>query len=152
MSGAPHLDGAQSAQWVLPLPPSHGGMRECSAMDTQPIWAALVAHQWILFAALLVGGIIAVVKQGWVSTWLAQRLPARAVPFVAIALSIGTLTTGEIIAGTPWAKALFDGLSAGLLAVFGHEAIVEGIRNGKEIVPPTKDMRALAAVEKSSAT
>ena len=107
-------------------------------MDFQPIYAALIAHQWLIAGALIAGALVALMKQGWASQWLAAKLPAAALPYVALALGVLSVGSADILAGKTWQQALFDGLSAGVLAVFGHETIVEGIRGGKEIVPEKK--------------
>lgn len=107
-------------------------------MNLIALLAALHGKQWILVGAILVGGLIALLKQGWASAWLAKKLPPAALPYVAVVLGAVGLGAAEVIAGKPLAQALIDGISAGVLSVFGHETIVEGIRSGKEIVPEKK--------------
>jgi hypothetical protein len=104
-------------------------------MNLTALLAALQGKQWILVGAILVGGLIALLKQGWAGAWFAKVLPPAAIPYVAVVLGAVGLSAAEVIAGKPFAQALIDGIQAGITSVFGHELLVEGIRSGKEIVP-----------------
>jgi hypothetical protein len=102
------------------------------------IQAAVAGKQWILLAAILVGAVVAAAKQGWLSAWLAKKLPPSALPYLAIGLGVlGTAATA-VVSGKPLAQALVDGFSAGMAAIVGHETLVEGIRGGKELLPEKK--------------
>jgi hypothetical protein len=107
-------------------------------MNFQPIYTALVAHQWLIAGALVVPFLVALMKQGWVTRWLAAKLPATALPYVALALGVLTVGSTDVLAGKAWQQAVFDGLAAGVLAVFAHQTVVEGARDGKEIIPAKK--------------
>ncbi len=113
-------------------------------MDISSFWAALQNRQWSIVAAFVVWLAIALAKQGWASAWLASKLPSALLPYLAVLLSIGGLYATEVTTGTPWVKALTDGILAGLGAVFFHETIVEGLRGGKEVVPARAPRRAKA--------
>ena len=102
------------------------------------IQAAIAGKQWILLAAILVGFVVATAKQGWLSAWLAKKLPPSALPYLAMSLGVIGTAAAEVTAGKPLAQALVDGFSAGMAAIVGHETLVEGIRGGKEIVPEKK--------------
>jgi hypothetical protein len=89
----------------------------------------------VLGIALLVGMVIALAKQGWLSSWLASKLPPVSLPYLAVALAfVGTWST-EVENGTAWLQALLDALKIAAIAVLGHETVIEGLRKGKEIVP-----------------
>lgn len=103
--------------------------------DLQPIFDAFQAHQWVLFGALLVGLLLAVAKQGWLSARIQAWLPPVALPYYAVGLGILTLMVADIKSGKTWQQALFDGVAAGIAAVFAHETVIEGLRGGKEIIP-----------------
>jgi hypothetical protein len=109
-------------------------------MDLNAILSALASHQWALLVALVVGGVVALAKQGWLSSWLQQHLPKAALPYLAPLLGFLGVASADIIEGKPWLQAITDGLSTGLSggigAVFLHEVVVEGARKGKEIVGP----------------
>jgi hypothetical protein len=102
------------------------------------LWAALLSHAYLLAGAIGTGMLVALAKQGWFSTWVANRLPSRYLPFVALVIGVAGTSSAEIIAGAPWQRALLDGLMAAATSVFGHQAVVEGMRNGKEIIPERK--------------
>lgn len=103
-------------------------------MNIQPFVDAVFAHQWVLFGALVIGLFVALVKQGQLGTWLQAKMPPRFIPFFAPCIGALGLTSSEVIAGKPWQGAVVDGINAGILAVFGHQLIIEGMRNGKELV------------------
>jgi hypothetical protein len=107
-------------------------------MDFQPIYAALIAHDWLVAGALVVPLLVALFKQGWVTRWLAAKLPATALPYLALGLGMLTVGSADVLAGKTWQQALFDGLGAGVLAVFAHQTVIEGARDGKEIIPEKK--------------
>lgn len=110
------------------------------------LFAAFHAHLWLLGGALATNLLVAFAKQGWFSTALAERLPARYLPFVATGVGVLGTMSAEVIAGAGWQKALMDGLGAAMGAVFGHQAIVEAARGGKEFVPPTKALVVSASM------
>jgi hypothetical protein len=105
------------------------------AAQVAPLLAALKDHRYAFAGAVLVNVLVTVAKQGWFSNAVASKLPARYLPFVAVGLGVLSVSSTEVIAGMPWTQALFDGLAAGVTAVFGHQAVVEASRNGKEVVP-----------------
>lgn len=115
-------------------------------VDVNAILEAVVGHRWILLGAILVGGIVALTKQGYLGTKLQASLPPRWIPFLAplyAALSVGPT---EIVAGKSWQVALSDSgaaLVSGLLAVLGHELFIEALRNGKELVPNKAELAAV---------
>jgi hypothetical protein len=97
--------------------------------------SALHGNHWILAGAVIVWVLVAALKQGWAGPWIAKRLPPSALPYVAVALGVIGLSAAEVISGKPLSQAVIDGVQSGILAVFGHETVIEGIRSGKEIVP-----------------
>lgn len=104
-------------------------------MDLTPFIAAWQAHNWVLFAALTIGAFIALSKQGWFGAYVQAHMPARALPYYAVALSVIGAATTEIVAGVPLNTALAHAAAAALLAIVGHNVVIEGLRSGKEIVP-----------------
>jgi hypothetical protein len=107
-------------------------------MNLNAILAAVAGKQWVLVGALFVGGVVALSKQGWLGSYIAKKLPPAALPYFAVALGAVGLSATEIVAGMPIGPAIIDGIQAGILAVFGHETVVEGARGGKEIIPEKK--------------
>lgn len=104
--------------------------------------AALRSHAYALAAAIGIGFVVSLTKTGWLSTWLAERIPATARPWVAVVLGAVSFTCGAIIAGTDWRTAVMQGIEAGVLAVFGHQVVVQGLRKGAELLPQTAKLTA----------
>jgi hypothetical protein len=114
-------------------------------MNLQPFVEAWQDKHWVLFGALLVGAVIALTKQGWLSTWLAEKIPSRFQPLLAMGLGVATLLVADIQAGKTWQEAVIDGLSAAFTAIVGHETLIEGLRGGREIVPETIGLKKVKA-------
>jgi hypothetical protein len=104
-------------------------------MNLNQLIADITARKWILVAAILVGAVVALMKQGWASAWLAKKLPPAALPYLAVVLGALGMSAAEVAAGKPLGQAIIDGIQSGILAVFGHETLIEGLRGGKELVP-----------------
>lgn len=98
-------------------------------------WKAFGAHSYILAAAILVGLLVSASKMGWLSAFIATRIPASARPWVAVALGIAGTVSTEVQAGRSWKLAVLDGVYAAAIAVLGHQTVVEGMRGGREILP-----------------
>jgi hypothetical protein len=107
-----------------------------------PFVEALKSHSWPLAAAIPIAFLISLTKTGWLSVWLAERIPPWARPWLAVVLGAGALSTAAIIAGTDWRVALVQGVEAGFAAVFAHQVVVANPRAGKELVPQTAKMTA----------
>jgi hypothetical protein len=107
-------------------------------MNIQPFIDAWHAHNWILFAALIIGASIALAKQGWFSAWVASKLPPRAIPSYAFALALLGAAATELIAGVPLQIALLHAFAAAAAAILGHNVVIEGMRGGKELIPEAK--------------
>jgi hypothetical protein len=117
------------------LQPADASATTDFSAQVAPLLAALKDHRFAFAGAVLVNVLVTVAKQGWFSNAVASKLPARYIPFVAVGLGVLGVSSAEVVAGLPWSQALFDGLAAGVTAVFGHQAIVEAGRNGREVVP-----------------
>ena len=107
-------------------------------MNLNDLFAALRGGQWVFAGALFVGGFVALSKQGWLGSYIAKKLPPSALPYFSVTLGVVGLSATEIVSGKPLWPAIVDGIQAGILAVFGHETVVEGMRGGKELVPEKK--------------
>lgn len=104
----------------------------------QAILAAASQHAWGAVGALVVGLFVALCKQGWLGKWVDRKLPPKALPYFALALGVLGVTSAQYLAGVPLETAIVNGLLAALGSVFAHQTVVEGMRSGKEIVPPKK--------------
>ena len=107
-------------------------------MNLNQLIADIAARKWILVAAILVGAVVALMRQGYASAWIAKKLPPAALPYLAVGLGMIGMSAAEVAAGKPLGQAVIDGVQSGILAVFGHETLVEGMRGGKEIIPEKK--------------
>lgn len=109
--------------------------------STDPVGIVVAAFKnfqsgaYALGVALVMGLLVALAKQGWLSSWLADKLPKASLPYVAVGLSVlGTWAT-EMQAGASLGQAAIDALKIAALAVFGHQTVIEGLRKGAELVP-----------------
>jgi len=104
-------------------------------MNLQPFIQAFQSHQWVIFGALVVGALVAFSKQGWLSAWLAKKITPAMTPYYAILVSVLTVGSGDLSSGKSWQQAIQDALSAVMVAIVGHELVIEGFRKGRELVP-----------------
>jgi hypothetical protein len=107
--------------------------------------AAFKLHEWPLFAALIVGGLVALSKQGWFSTWLAAKLTPQSMQWYALLVSCLTVGSGDIVAGKSLGQAALDVVTAVGLAIVGHQVVIENFRKGVEWVPKTAKWAAKKA-------
>jgi hypothetical protein len=120
-------------------PPTPAPAPSPSPDDTWTTFMQLVqawqGKQYVVVGAFVVGVIIAASKSGWLGTWLATKVPPQARPFLAVVVGILTVSATEMKAGVEWKTALLHAIFAAATAVLGHQMVVEGLRNGKEIMP-----------------
>jgi len=104
-------------------------------MNIDDLVAMLAEHRWVAACALVIGAIVRVLKSDSpLPEWLHVSKERR--PWLAMALGIVAGVLEAIAGGTPWARALAEGLAAALLAIAGHEVVIEKARGGKEIPIP----------------
>jgi NAD/NADP transhydrogenase beta subunit len=104
-------------------------------MDLNALVAALAGRQWLLVVALVVFALVGALKQGYLGAWLARKVPARLLPYLAMLLSFLGTVAAEIVAGKTLEQALADGLASLPWATLLHEVVVEGWLGGREIIP-----------------
>lgn len=103
-------------------------------MDPQPYLDLIAKHQWIGLAALIIGLLVRLMKE---DTWFPPfAVPARWRPVVALSLGELSGALQAVSTGTPWRDALLGGLVSGALAMAGHGAIVDSLRNGRDVPIP----------------
>ena len=105
--------------------------------------AAIASHQWAVVAGIGIWLVVALAKQGWLSTWLASKIPGAYQPLVALALAQLLFVAQQLASGKPVVPAVLQALEAAAMAVFTHQVVVEGVRKGKELVPATKSVQAV---------
>lgn len=74
--------------------------------------------------ALLVGAIV---------RWLKPTVAPRWRPFLALGLGAAAGVVDYVLTGRAWREALLAGLASAIVAMTGHEAVIEGARGGREI-------------------
>jgi len=103
---------------------------------------ALSGHHWTILFGIGLFLLVGFAKQGWLSAWLASKVPTGYQPLLALVLSLLALAGSQIAAGAAVVPAILQALEAAAMAVFTHQVIVEGVRKGKELVPATKTVAA----------
>lgn len=98
--------------------------------DFPQLLEALDTGKYWVFAALVVGLLIRLLKA---NPKLEERFPARVRPWLAVALGVLAGVLNAVVAGTPLVRAIILGVVSGGAAVLGHDLVIEGLRDGKEI-------------------
>lgn len=111
--------------------------------DANQLYEFLMAHKYWAFASLAVGLMVRLLKAHPV---LAEKLPPRARPWIAVGLGVASGVLESIVSGTPVVKALMLGAISGFGAIIGHDLFIEGLRNGKEIGAPAAARAAVTSV------
>lgn len=108
-----------------------------TAADLQTVWTFIAEHKWVALLALLVGGLVRLLKSDVPGPVVVPRLRAP------LALAFGMLSSGleRVATGVPWVQAFGDGLGAGIFAILLHVLIVESAMGGKE--PFRKTLNAI---------
>lgn len=99
--------------------------------DIQALLDLAMQHKWVAVAALVVGMLTRAMKED--STFLPFVVPSRWRPLLALGLGIASGVLQKVSTGTPWREALLGGAISGVLAIIGHDVIIEGLRGGKEL-------------------
>lgn len=99
----------------------------------QQVWALIVAHKWVPLAALIIGLVVRLLKS---DTKIPITIPPRARIWTVFVLGVAAGILERITSGTPWKQALLEGVLAAALAIIGHNALIDSLRGGKELVIP----------------
>lgn len=109
--------------------------------------SALAAHQWPMVVGILVYVVVALAKQGHLSTWLAAHVPSAYQPLLAFLLAQASTATVAIVSGSPWSTAVLQAVEATAYAIMTHEVVIESARKGKELVKPSAKILAFRALK-----
>jgi hypothetical protein len=90
---------------------------------------------WVLFSGLLILLLIFVLDK---LVNLKERIPAKAVPWVAAGLGILSSIGVQLTAPIPWGQAVLQGLTSGIVAVGLWELIFQHVLKKKEESTETK--------------
>ncbi|WP_394833574.1 hypothetical protein LVJ94_44415 [Pendulispora rubella] len=85
--------------------------------------------KWIVVGAIVIGAIVRLLK----SDTPLPTVPSQWRPWLALGLGAVAGIFQAVAAGTPWKKALLDGLVSALTAIAGHDLLIESLRRGREI-------------------
>ena len=97
------------------------------------IYTLVEQHKWIPLAAVIVGLVIRLLKS---DTKIPITIPTRARVWLVLALGVVAGTLEKVGTGGQWTPAIVDGLIAALLAMLGHETIVNSVRGGRDVPLP----------------
>lgn len=103
-------------------------------MTTADILAIYHAHQWPILAALAIGFVVRLLKDGRLT--LPPTVPSRWRPLLALGLGLASGAAEAVLGGAPWREALVGGVLSAALAALGHGVGVEGLRGGRELGQP----------------
>lgn len=103
-------------------------------MPTTPPTVATLS--WPVVGGAIIGMIVRLLKSERVPTPF-DKIPPKLRPLFALALGALQAPIETIVSGTPWPTALVNGLLAAAFAVFAHQTVIEGLRDGKEVLQGT---------------
>lgn len=96
------------------------------------------AHAWIAIASLVIGALLRLSKSDAILNVpfigpLVASIPSNKRSWLAFGLGQFAAVLDTVSRGTAWGDAIVSGLVASALAIMGHDAFIEGARNGKEL-------------------
>jgi hypothetical protein len=103
-------------------------------MDLNPLLALAQKHAWVPLAAVVIGAIVRLLK----SDTPLPTVPAKWRPWFALGLGAVAGLLRSVAGGATWAQALGGGLTAALLAMGSHDAVITSARDGRELFTPKK--------------
>jgi hypothetical protein len=89
--------------------------------------------EWIAIGAIGVGLLVRLSKSDKFAAWFPVNVSAQWRSWAAMGLGVVYGVLQAVAGGKPWKTALVGGVVSALLAVSGHELIVESIRKGREL-------------------
>lgn len=101
--------------------------------------AQLIEHRaWVPLASVAIYLLVRILKS---DTKIPIDIPPKARYWAAFALGIASGVLEKVVsAGTydqkTWTSAVVGGLISGAIAILGHEALIENLRNGRELAIP----------------
>ncbi len=102
-------------------------------MNEQDLGELVLAHKWMAATAVAIALVIRLLKS---DTKIPINVPPRARIWLVLALGVASSVLDKVATGTPWTKAIVNGLVGAFIAVIGHETVIASIRSGKEIPVP----------------
>lgn len=102
-------------------------------MTTTELWALVIKHQWVPLAMVVIGLVIRLLKS---DTKIPVTIPPRARAVTALLLGVVAAGLHRVQSGVEWQQAIFESIVAALLAIAGHNVVIDGLRGGKEFNLP----------------
>lgn len=102
-------------------------------MDPQVISQLIAERKWVLLSALVIGFVVRLLKS---DTKIPIDIPSKYRVWLALALGLVSGVLEKAAVGLSWKDAILNGLAAWVIAVLGHNTVVESLRGGKEINVP----------------
>ena len=90
-------------------------------------------HDWIALAAVFAGLLIRLSKSDRFVAWFPIAIAPRWRAWAALVLGVAYGALRALVTGSRWPGAIAGGLTAGFLAITGHELVVEGLRKGRDV-------------------
>lgn len=101
-------------------------------MDLKHVLELVTSHKYLGLSAVLIFAIARMMKDDTKGPSIPPRLRTPLVIVLGVAAGI----LERVSMGVTWEDAVFDGISAALLATMGHQFLIESVRGGKEIRIP----------------
>lgn len=116
-------------------------------MTVEALVALVMAHKWVALTVVAIGALVRLTKE---DTVVPIDVPARWRPLLAFFLGQASAVLEHLAAGAPWGAAVVDGLAASVLAILGHEWIVERLLGDRAMPIPGLTRRARATPDLDS--
>lgn len=92
-----------------------------------------LAHKWLAVSVIAIGSAVRLLKS---DTKIPIDIPPKYRVWLAMLLGVVSGVMESVSTGMPWKQAILNGLSAAMVAVLGHNVIVDSMRGGKEFAVP----------------
>lgn len=103
-------------------------------MDATVLGDLIARHQWVAVASMVIGLLVRLMKQD--TSFPPFAVAARWRPWLALSLGVASGVLQAVSTGKAWSEALAGGLVSAVIAIAGHDAIVDGLRGGSDVPIP----------------
>lgn len=105
-------------------------------------------HAWVPLAALVIHVVVRMSKSDSWPPWFTITPRARA--WLALGLGIFSGVLDAVVNGVSWQSAIVGGIISALIAIGGHDLVVESLRKGRDFGVPKQDVVDLSSEAKSA--
>lgn len=110
-------------------------------MTFDSLLALALAHKWVAVASVVIGALVRLAKS---DTVLPIDVPAKWRPLFAMGLGVVSGVLEHVAAGTSWRDAVLGGVVSAVLAILGHEWVVERLLGDRAMPIPGLTRRSSA--------